>query len=92
MKSIKTFYSSSYYINIMKVIISNKNDLNENLKQIKLDKLNIIKPLNINFCEISCLDSKQINNTLYKANKKKKNIIKINEYFHGIDRRISSLI
>ena len=93
MKSIKTFYSSSYYSNIIKVIISNKNDLDEKLKQVKLDTVqNIIKPLGIQLFEISCRDTKQINDTIYKVYKKMKNIVKINEYFHGIDNEIPSFI
>ena len=92
-KSLKTFYSSIHYSNIMKVIISNKNDLDEKLKQVKSETVqNIIKPLSIQFFEISCRDTKQINDTIYKIYKKMKNIVKINEYFHGIDNKIPSFI
>ena len=89
MKSLKTLYSANLYSNIMKVIISNKNDLDEKLRQIKTEEVqNIIKPLNIQFFEISCRDPKQINDVLFKVYKKMKDIVKINEYFYGIDHEI----
>ena len=54
MKSLKTLYSTNLYSSIMKVIFSNKNDLDEKLKQVKPDEVqNIIKPLGIQFFEIS---------------------------------------
>ena len=43
----------------MIVIIRNKNDSDEKLKQLKSEEVqNILKPLDIQFFEISCRDSK----------------------------------
>ena len=85
--SLKTIYSNNNYSNIMKVIISNKNDVDEKLKQVKSEEVQkIVKKYNTQFFEISCKDSKQINDTIFKVYKKMKDIVKINEYFHGIER------
>ena len=89
-KSLKTSYSSNIYSNIMKIIISNKNDVDDKLKLVKLDDIqNIVKPLGVQIFEISCKDSKQVNDTIYKVYKKMNDVIKINEYFHGIDHELA---
>ena len=90
-KAYKTIYSSNQYTNIMKIFISNKNDIDEKLKQVKSEEIqNVIKQLNVQFYEISCRDSKQINDIIYKVYKKMKDIVKINEYFNGIDNGTAS--
>ena len=92
-KAFKVLYSSNPYLNIIKVFISNKNDIDEKLKQVKTqDVQNIIKQLGVQYFEISCRDSKQINDTIYKVYKKMKDIVKINEYFYGIDNGINTFI
>ena len=89
-KSLTTLYSNNCYSNIMKIIISNKNDVDEKLKLVKYDDIqNIIKPLGVQILEISSKDTKQVNEVIYKVYKKMKDVIKVNEYFYGTEHELT---
>ena len=89
-KSLKTTYSNSCYLNIMKIIVSNKNDLDEKLKQVKTEDIQrLIKIYNLHFFKISCRDTKQVNDLIYKIYDKMKEIVKFNEYYNGIENCIN---
>ena len=86
LKSYEKIYSANQYMNIIKIIISNKMDLDEKLRQVNKEEIdNAIKQFSALFFEISSKNSEQVYNIISQIYTKMKSIVRINEYFYGTD-------
>ena len=86
MKSYDKIYSGNSYLNILKIIVSNKNDLDDQLKQVKKEDIELaIKKFGGSFYEISSKNSEEVYNIISQIYTKMRDIVRVNEYFYGID-------
>ena len=86
LKSFDKIYSGNIYLNVLKIIVSNKNDLEDKLKQVKKEDIDIaIKKFDGQFFEISSKNSEQIYDIIHKIYIKMRDIVRVNEYFYGTD-------
>ena len=86
-------YSGNPYMNALKIIISNKNDLDKKLRQVNKEDINkAVKQSGALFFEISSQNSEQVYSILSHIYTKMKSIVRINEYFYGTDHDIAYFI
>ena len=86
LKSYDKIYSANPYLNAIKIIISNKNDLDEKLRQVNKEEVDkAVKQLGALFYEISATNSEQVYNIISLIYTKMRAIVRINEFFHGSD-------
>ena len=78
-------YSASHYKNILKILIGNKNDLNEKLRQVRKDDINkAAKELNAEYFEISSKKTDDIYKIISHVYLKVKDTVRANEYSYGL--------
>ena len=78
-KSLTSIYSNSIYNNVMKVLIGNKNDLDEKLKQVKIENIQqISQAFGLTYFQISTRNPKQVYDVVYNIYTKMKETVKIN--------------
>ena len=90
-QSLKLLYSNNLYSKVMKIIISNKNDLEEKLKQIKSEDVQkLANSFNLPYFEISTRDQKQVYDIVNQVYTKMRETVRINEYYVGIENGLSA--
>ena len=78
-------YSASHYKNILKILIGNKNDLNEKLRQVRKDEIDkAAKELNAEYFEISSKKTDDIYKIISRVYLKVKDTVRANEYSYGL--------
>ena len=78
-------YSASHYKNILKILIGNKNDLNEKLRQVRKDEIDkAAKELNAEYFEISSKKTDDIYKIISHVYLKVKDTVRANEYSYGL--------
>ena len=85
-KSLTSIYSNSIYNNVMKVLIGNKNDLDEKLKQVKKEDIEkISQAFGMTYFQISTRHPQQVYDVVYNIYTKMKETVKTNEYNDGVE-------
>ena len=85
LKSYEKIYSSNPYQNVLKILIGNKNDLNEKLRQVNKENIDkAVKDLNAQYFEISSKKAEDAYKIVSEIYLKVKNTIRLNEYTLGL--------
>ena len=85
LKSYEKIYSTKIFSSCLKVVVGNKNDLDQKLRQVnKEDVDNFVKKIKAMYFEISSKNAEQVYNILAKIYTTNKHLIRINQYNYGI--------
>ena len=85
-KSYEKIYSKNPHMNAMIIIIGNKNDLDEKLRQVNKEDIDkAVKQFGALYFDISSKNSEHVYNIISQIYTKMKSIVRINEYFYGTD-------
>ena len=85
LKSYEKIYSTKIFSSCLKVVVGNKNDLDQKLRQVnKEDVDNFVKKIKAMYFEISSKNAEQVYNILTKIYTTNKHLIRINQYNYGI--------
>ena len=85
LKSYEKIYSASPFKNILKILIGNKNDLNEKLREVNKDDIDkAAKLLSAEYFEISSKKTDDIYNIISHIYLKVRDTVRANEYSYGL--------
>ena len=85
LKLFEKIYSASPYKNILKILIGNKNDLDEKLRQVSKEDIDkATKELNVEYFEISSKKTDDIYKIISHVYLKVKDNVRANEYSYGL--------
>ena len=86
-------YSAPIYKNVLKILVGNKNDLDDKIKQVNKDDIDkATKQIEATYFQISSLKTEEVYNIISTIYKNVNNIVRENEYNYGLNNDLSYFI